>query len=69
MMSTPTNTLSHAEIAREIRAVTGEHVSTGVVGSVRRKDTTSARVSALVEKAVASLMRKAARKQKRPVAP
>jgi hypothetical protein len=64
-MSTPPKTFSHPEIAREIMALTGERVSSSLVGNIRRNDTTSARVSALIERAYASLAAKA-RKARKP---
>lgn len=66
-MSTSINDFSHAEIAREIRAMhPDEKVSAMFVGGVRRGDQTSARVSRLIAEACLSLRAKAkARPKKR----
>lgn len=67
-MSTPqaAKSLSHAEIGREIlRRHPESGVSFNMVSQVRRNAATSARVSALIAEAVASLEAKATRAAKR----
>lgn len=54
-MSTTKSRITYPAISREIKRLTGESVTSGLVGMIIRNDTSSARVSALIEQAKASL--------------
>ena len=59
---------SGGEISREIHRIAGERVSANVVRGVMKNETTSARVSSLIARAIASLSKPSARRPAKAVA-